>query len=120
MSTDRSWLAYQVSGAQTPGANGLWVTGTGPGSAPPRKIDGLFGAFKWRDARRLLVVPLEMDAPAHRLLELDMSDGKQRTLSDPTAPFRIADGDWSISPDGRHLAVANAADDAIWVLPLGP
>ena len=113
LSSDRSWLA------QTPGANGLWVAGTRPGSAPPRRIDGLFGAFKWRDARRLLVVPLEMGAPAHRLLELDMSDGKQRTLSDPAAPFRIADGDWSVSPDGRHLAFANAADDAIWVLPLG-
>lgn len=119
LSTDRSWLAYQVSGARTPGANGLWVAGTRPGSAPPRRIEGLFGAFKWRDARRLLVVPLEMGAPAHRLLELDMADGNERTLSRPTAPFRIADGDWSVSPDGRHLAFANAADDAIWVLPLG-
>jgi len=32
--------------------------------------------------------------------------------------LRIADGDWSLSPDGRHVAYTNAQDDAVWVMAL--
>ncbi len=119
LSADRSWLAYTVSGSTTAGANGLWIAATGAGAAPPRRLDGRFGAFRWRDGRRLVVIPFEMGAASHRLLELDAETGAERALTDPAVtPLRIADGDWSLSPDGRHVAYANAADDALWVMAL--
>ena len=119
LSTDRSWLAYTVSGSTSTGANGLWIAATRAGGAPPRRLDGRFGAFRWRDGRRLVIIPFEMGAASHRLLELDAETGAERALSDPAAtPLRIADGDWSLSPDGRHVAYTNAQDDAVWVMAL--
>lgn len=119
LSTDRSWLAYSVSGSTTPGANGLWIAATAPGSAAPRRLDGLFGAFRWRDGRRLVIIPFEPGAASHRVIELDAPTGARRALTDPAVtPFRIADGDWSLSPDGRHLAFLSAADDALYALAL--
>lgn len=119
LSTDRSWLAYTVSGSTTAGANGLWIAATGEGGAPPRRLDGLFGAFRWRDGHRLAIIPFEPGASSHRVVEMDAATGAQRGLTDPAVtPFRIADGDWSLSPDGRHLAFVSAADDALYAIAL--
>ncbi|MFI0607933.1 MAG: TolB family protein, partial [Anaerolineae bacterium] len=119
LSTDRSWLAYTVSGSTSTGINGLWIAATRAGSAPPRRLDGRFGAFRWRDGRRLVIIPFETGAASHRLLELDAESGAERALTDPAVtPLRIADGDWSLSPDGRHVAYTNAQDDAVWVMAL--
>jgi hypothetical protein len=38
--------------------------------------------------------------------------------SPETTPFRIANGDWTVSPDGRRIAYVSADDYAIWVIEL--
>jgi hypothetical protein len=112
------WVAYYVAQSQDPAANGLWLVDTAGG--PPRRLDpALFGAYRWRDAGRLLVVPLRADAATHTLVELDAGTLGTRHLTDPQAtPFKIANGDWTVSPDGRRLALVSALDHAIWVLTL--
>ena len=46
------------------------------------------------------------DGPlGHELWELDVNTGETRRLTDPdVTPFKIANGDWAVSPDGRHVA----------------
>lgn len=118
LSPDKRWLAYTVSGAAAADANGLWLAPV-DGAAPPRKLDGLFGAYRWRDGGRLVIVPFDVGAPSMRLVEVDAASATARPLTDPASlPLRIAAGDWSISPDGRHVAYVSAGDRNIWVLAL--
>ena len=69
--------------------------------------------------RRLLVVPFRPEAVSHELWELDINAGEARRLTDPDAtPFKIANGDWAVSPDGRHVAFLDSRDRNIWLLTL--
>jgi hypothetical protein len=116
-SPDGRWLAVTRSMEADPAANGLWLVAT-DGSAPPRALS-LFGGYRWRDGGRLLVVPQEPGAASMRLVEVAAATGATRPLGDPaTLPFRIAAGEWSVSPDGRHVAFRSAGDGAIWVIDL--
>jgi hypothetical protein len=112
-----AWVAYIVLlDQEEPANNGIWIV-----SADGQhrfKLD-LFGAFQWRDADRLLVVPQDVGAPSHRLVEIDASTGQTIPLTDPlVTPFVIEGGDWRVSPDGRHVVFVSAADRAIWLLTL--
>lgn len=117
-SPDGRWVAYYVTQQPEPEANGLWLVGVGGG--PPRRLDDtLFGAYAWRDGGRLLIVPLDATAPTHRLLELDAQTLGTRELVNPAAAqFTIANGDWTVSPDGRFVAFVEQRDKAIWVIEL--
>lgn len=69
--------------------------------------------------RRLLVIPFRPEAASHELWELDINAGEARRLTHPDAtPFKIANGDWSVSPDGRHVAFLDSRDRNIWLLTL--
>ncbi|MEO8083148.1 MAG: hypothetical protein ABI780_04945 [Ardenticatenales bacterium] len=118
LSPDRRHLAYSVSGTDAADEGGLWLA-TLDGASPPRRLNSLFGAYRWRDARRLIIVPFDVGAPSMRLVELDADTLVPRPLTDPAAhPFRIAGGDWSVSPDGRRAAFVSADDRNIWVMAL--
>jgi len=110
------WVAYQSLFAADPAQNGLWVVrADGTGS---RRL-AVFGAYRWRSEGRLLVIPLEPGAPSHRVLEVEAATGEIRPLTDPaTLPFRIAGGDWALSPDGRRIVFVSAADRSLWILEL--
>ena len=117
-SPDGRWVAYYVTQQEDPAANGLWLAGV-DGGAPRRLDDALFGAYAWRDTGRLLIVPLDASAPTHRLVELDAATLAVRELVDSAVtPFTIANGDWTVSPDGRYVAFVEQRDKAIWVLEL--
>jgi hypothetical protein len=48
-------------------------------------------------------------------------DGAARALTDPRfIPFRIAAGDWALSPDGNRIAFVSAADRNLWLIELPP
>ncbi|WP_376792712.1 TolB family protein [Thermoflexus sp.] len=110
------WVAYQSLFSADPAQSGLWVVradGTGSRRLP------VFGAYRWRAEGRLLVVPMEPGAPSHRVLEVEAATGAIRSLTDPvTLPFRIAGGDWALSPDGRRIVFVSAEDHNLWVLEL--
>lgn len=113
------WVAYLVSlDRAAPGANGVWVAPTEPGLAAPRKLE-LHGAYRWRDDQRLLYVPQLPGAAGHALLEFDVRQGASRVLVDPEhLALRIADNDWSVSPDGKRLAFRSEDDRTLWLLDL--
>jgi Tol biopolymer transport system component len=55
----------------------------------------------------------------HRLWQVDVESGAATPLTDAAiTPFKIANGDWSVSPDGRHVAFVSASDNNIWLLTL--
>ncbi len=116
VSPNGNWLAYMHSFSSDDSQNGLWIVNTETGER--RRLD-TFGAYQWRDGNRLLVVPLDVSEPGHRLEQIEASSGEITTLTDPAVtPFRIANGDWRVSPDGRRIAFVSAEDQNIWVLEL--
>jgi dipeptidyl aminopeptidase/acylaminoacyl peptidase len=116
LSPGGSWLAYQVAFASDPAEDGLWLVNTASGQRT--RLD-LFGAYRWRDDSHLLVIPLDTSATWHSLWEVDAASGVHKALTDPqVTPFKVADGDWSVSPDGRYIAFVSAQDFNIWLMTL--
>ncbi len=116
ISPEGGWLAYSVTFSGDPERDGLWVVRADGTDA--RRLS-LFGAYRWRAEGQLLVIPLETSASSPRLVEVDASTGVARPLSDPTVTvFHIENGDWTLSPDGSHIAFVSADDRNIWILDL--
>ena len=116
LSPQGGWLAYLVSFSGDADLDGLWVLRSDGTSA--RRLDR-FGAYAWRTEGRLLLIPLAPGSASNRLLEVDASTGQARELIDiGRTPLRIAEGNWSLSPDGSRLAFVAAEDHNIWVLDL--
>lgn len=116
ISPDGQWLAYLVTLSADPQQNGIWLVDTQSGEK--RRLE-LFGGYRWRDGNRLLVVPLDLEQTVHRLWQVDLESGETIPLTDPAVtPFKIANGDWSVSPDGRQVAFVSAQDQNIWLLTL--
>jgi murein DD-endopeptidase MepM/ murein hydrolase activator NlpD len=56
-------------------------------------------------------------ADSHQLWEVVPDTGAARRLLDPAAvPFRVSNGDWDCSPDGRQIVFVSADDKALWSL----
>lgn len=116
ISPDGKWLVYLSTLATDPEQNGIWLVNTLDGEK--RRLE-FFGAYRWRDSSRLLVVPLDLTQPVHRLWQVNADSGETLPLTDPAVtPFKIANGDWSVSPDGKSVAFVSASDNNIWLLSL--
>jgi hypothetical protein len=110
------WLVYKTFFSPVPEENGLWLVNTA--TLERRKVEP-FGGFRWRSEGRLLLAPLEPGSPSHRFIELEAATGEVTALTDSELlPFKIANGDFSVSPDGRRVAFVSAEDYNIWVLEL--
>ena len=118
VSRDGSWIAYVIVNDKNAERNGLWVERAD--GTDEKKVE-LFGAAQWRDGSRLIVAPFEMGAPVsdtkqtHAFYEYDAERGETKRLTPPSAPFKIASGDWSISPDGNKIVFVHAADNNLWL-----
>ncbi len=111
-SRDGSWIAYVITNDKDAARNGLWVVrsdGTGA-----KKLDFFWG-LQWRDGSRFIYTPFEMYAPSHAFVEYDAESGTSRRLTPESQPFKIASGDWAVSPDGKKIVFVNAADNNLWV-----
>ena len=121
LSPEGDWLVYLIAFSEDPQENGLWLANTNSGE---RYLLPVFGAFHWRDATRLLVVPLDTRETFHRLLEVDVNDiqqgnfGTHLLVTPANTRFKIANGDWSVSPDGGAIAFVSAQDHNIWLIEL--
>jgi len=116
LSPGGNWLAYQVTLAENPKENGLWVVDTRSGQKE-RLV--LFGSYRWRDDQSLLVVPLDLNQYSHQLWQVDVAARQTYALTDPTVtPFRISNGDWSVSPDGSAVVFVSAEGQNLWLLSL--
>ncbi len=114
-----AWILYSTtSSLENPDNNGLWVISAN--GAQRYKLD-VIGSARWRDATRLLIIPLDAGIPSHRLWQFDAVLGQATPLTDPEqTPFRVAAGDWSVSPTGEHVVFLNEKDHALWLLTLPP
>jgi Tol biopolymer transport system component len=126
ISPSGEWLVYYSTFSTDTAENGLWLLRS-DGSERRRLDPELFGAYQWRGCQeectiendRLIIVPFDPDATHHEFWELNPSRNIVRPLTDPTlTPFKIANGDWRISPDGRYVAYVENADRNIWVIAL--
>ena len=118
LSPDSAWLAYFVALDEDPAQNGVWLVRT-DGSERRKLPRDLFGAYQWRDARRLLIIPFRPETDSHEIWEFDTGIGQARQLTDPElTSFKIANGDWTVSPDGRQVAFVESRDRNIWLLRL--
>lgn len=118
LSQDGLWLAYFVALDEDPAQNGVWLVST-DGSERHKLERDLFGAYQWRDTHRLLIIPFQPEAERHEIWEFDANTGQERRLTDHgLTPFKIANGDWTVSPDGRYVAFVESGDRNIWLLTL--
>lgn len=114
LSPGGTWAAYFVSFAQDEKENGLWVVRTD--GTLPRRLE-LFGSYQWRNDAYLLAVPMAPGAVSHEVWQVEAATGAAARLTDPAlTPFKIANGDWCVSPDGRRIVFVNAQDKALWLL----
>lgn len=111
-SRDGSWIAYTIVDDQDATRNGLWVVRSD--GRDPKKLD-MFGPLQWIDGSRFVYVPFDVNAPSHSFWEYDAETGESRRLTPKDQPFKIAGGDWSVSPDGNKVVFVNAADMNLWV-----
>jgi Tol biopolymer transport system component len=116
LSPDGAWLAYQVVFSGDLTADGLWLANTHTGQR--MRLD-VFGAYRWRDSGRLLIIPLDLTSASHLLWQVDAASGKAEPLTDPElTSFKVANGDWAVSPDGQKLVFVSASDQNLWLLSL--
>lgn len=103
------WIAFYLAFQDDPRANGVYVQRTEPGSrALPLRF---FGAYRWRDAESLFVLSYDGDQDAHALGVVDVQTRRVRWLTEPAAqPIRVANGEWSVAPDGTRIVFIGPAD----------
>lgn len=116
LSPDGRWLVYMVTFSADPAQDGLWLVDTQ--SLQRRRIEP-FGAYRWRDNSRLLIAPLDLTNPLNSLWQVDAASGVAAPLVTPDqAAFKIAAGDWTVSPDGRAAVFLSAQDQNLWLITL--
>jgi len=124
LSPSGRWVVYYTTFDADPARNGLWLAGTDAGAGAPVLLPReLFGSYQWRACagcdETLLVIPFRPEATFHELWEVEPATLDARPLTDPAVtPFKIANGDWRVSPDGRYMAFVESADRNVWVLNL--
>lgn len=95
--------------------NSIYSIATQPGAAVQKM--SWFGSWRWRDAESVYYIPFNTNTEQHTLAYYHILAGTNRTLTDPAVmPLTIANGLWSVSPDGRRIVFFNAVDRATWLL----
>jgi len=114
-----AYFAYLLPFQEDPSASGIYVQRTEIGSTP-RKLD-FFGAYEWRDDRSLYTLSFDGSQATHALGYLDVESGApHRWLTDAaTTPIRVANGEWSVSPDGAHILFVDPLDYGLYMLTVG-
>jgi hypothetical protein len=111
-------VMYYLAWQPDPASNGIYLRETRAEASSVRLP--FFGGWRWRDSMSLVYIPFAPGAPMKFVL-YDIINGAARDLTNPDDPaqrFSIANDDWSISPDGRHIAYWDSRDYAIWTLRL--
>jgi Tol biopolymer transport system component len=112
-----TWIAYTITFDADKSRNGLWLQRTD--GSPARRLE-LWGAYQWRDDSRLLVIPMRQSSDqVFEVWEVDAASGASRKLTDSAVtPLQILNGDWRVSPDGRHIVYVNSVDRNLWLMTL--
>jgi Tol biopolymer transport system component len=121
LSPSGRWIVYYTT-FQDDASNGLWLVDT-QGGKPRALPKETFGAYQWRaraaGGDRLLIVPFRPSAQYHEFWQLEPQTLAFMQLTKAeTAPIKIANGDWRVSPDGRYVTYVESKDRNIWALEL--
>lgn len=110
------WVAVLSAFGGGGEASGLWLVAT----EMDRAIHlPLFGGYRWRSERALLVLAWETPEAAPGLWQVDVPDGEPRLLlREDELSLPIANNDWAVSPDGRWLVFLSWEDRNLWLLGL--
>lgn len=115
-SPDGSWIAYYSAFDDESEKNGLWLVNSN--TAEKRRL-ALFGAYRWRNASQVLVIPLDLEQPEQRIWQVAAETGAAVPITDPAiTPFKVSGGDWQVSPDGQWMTFVSADDNNIWLMKL--
>lgn len=108
-------IMFYLTHQPDPTADGVYMVETTAG-AQPVKLDW-FGGWRWRDENSVYYLPFDSTQANHSVRYYDFSTGEDQLIMDgASVPIRIANGDWSVSPDGDQIALWNALDQVIWIL----
>jgi hypothetical protein len=111
-------IAFFQPFQKNPDDSGVYVQSTEIGSTPHKL--SFFGAYNWRDDHTLFTLSYDVTTDAHALGVVDVQSGEVRWLTDPAElPIRIANGDWSVSPDGTRIVYVDSVDFGLYLLTIG-
>lgn len=109
-------LAFFLPFQDDPAHNGVYIQATQIGSTP-QKLP-FVGAYQWRDEDALFVLSYGgLDQSVHALGVIEIASGAVRWLTDPAIqPIRVANGEWSVSPDGTRIVFLDPADYGLYMI----
>ena len=118
-SPDGSWVAFMVSlDRRHPERNGVWVAPVEDGGREAARRLDTEGSYRWRSGGRLVYLPIETSGAPQTVWEFDAASGSSRRLLGPEVEIRVAEDDWSISPDGATMAYLDRDERSLWVVDL--
>ncbi len=115
LAPDGQSLVYLATLEANAEANGMWVVRLDTGER--RKLP-LYGGVRWLpDSSALVMLPTQSDGGADALVRVDTITLAVTPLTDRAAlPFRVAQDQWQLSPDGTRIAFVSLDDGNIAVL----
>jgi Tol biopolymer transport system component len=115
LSPDGTHIVYLAALEEQPGDNGLFIVNA-DGSAK-RKLP-LIGGIRWApDSRSMIILPVQTDNGPDQLVRIEATTLATTPLTDRAAlPFRVAQDEWQLSPDGARIVFNALTDSNIYVL----
>lgn len=107
-------VMFYLSFNPDPTVNGIYALATTEGATPEKMA--WFGGWRWRDAESVFFLPFDSTTSRHTLMYYHLA--RRETLTLTGADFTVADGDWSVAPDGERIVFLNADDKSLWLLEL--
>ena len=121
ISPDGAWVAFLTLFEEDPYWNTTWAMNVQTGEQRRLAFAGRYHWITSENASLIYVPPRESADEGFAVWKVDVASGERSQLIDPKlTPLFIANGDWALAPDGRHLAFVSAKDYAIWLLILSP
>ncbi|MCA1667767.1 MAG: hypothetical protein LC793_10335, partial [Thermomicrobia bacterium] len=119
LSPDGHQIVYLATLEAQSDDNGLFVVNA-DGSAK-RKLP-LVGGLRWSpDSKSLLILPFQTDNGADQLVRMDAATLTTISLTDRAAlPFRVAQDEWDVAPDGTRIVFNALTDSNIYILRFAP
>ena len=119
LSPDGTQIVYLAALEEKPEDNGLFIV-KADGSAK-RKLP-LVGGFRWApDSKSLVMLPFQTDNGPDQLVRVDATSLTATPLTDRAAlPFRVAQDEWQLAPDGARIVFNALTDSNVYVLRFSP
>ncbi len=119
LAPDGAQIVYLAALEEKPEENGLFIVNA-DGSAK-RKVP-LVGGVRWSpDSKSLIMLPFQTDNGADQVMRVDATTLATTPLTDRAAlPFRVAQDEWQLAPDGTRIVYNALTDGNLSVLRFAP